>query len=103
MQGPAEPTFHDDSNLYPIGFKAEYRDSEAGTVFENSIMDGMDVFSEDVPAFQVKVLGSSAATFVDKKPQSVWKQVTHVMRRLRLPSEQAAWLSVCSLPSMLAR
>jgi hypothetical protein len=75
MQGPAEPTFHDDSNLYPIGFKAEYRDSEAGTVFENSVMDGMDVFSEDVPAFQVKVLGESAATFVDKRPHSVWKQV----------------------------
>ena len=74
-KGPAEPTFHDDSNLYPIGFKAEFRDPVAGTVFENSVMDGMDVFNEDVPAFQVKVLGDSAVTLVEKRPQSVWKLV----------------------------
>jgi len=54
-KGPQEPTFHDDSNLYPIGFKAQYVDSETGIVFHNEVLDGMDEFSEDVPAFQVCV------------------------------------------------
>jgi len=73
-KGP-NATFHDEGNLYPIGFKARYLCSETGTGFENSVMDGMDVFSEDVPAFQVKVLGDSAATFVEKRPQGAWKKV----------------------------
>jgi hypothetical protein len=54
-KGPQEPTFHDESNLYPIGFKAQYVDSETGIVFHNEVLDGMDEFSEDVPAFQVCV------------------------------------------------
>ena len=53
LQGPKEPTFHDENNLYPIGFKAEFVDLETGIVFQNEILDGMDAFSEDVPAFQV--------------------------------------------------
>lgn len=52
-KGPQDPTFHDESNLYPIGFKAQYADSQTGTVFTNVVLDGMDEFSEDVPAFQV--------------------------------------------------
>jgi hypothetical protein len=74
-KGPSAPTFHDESNLYPIGFKAEYLDTDLGTLFQNEVLDGMDVFSEDVPAFRVNVLGPSAATFNDKKPQGVWRQV----------------------------
>ena len=76
-KGPSEPTFHDKDNLYPIGFKAEFLDLETGTAFENSIQDGMDIFQEDIPGFQVRVLGETAGnkTFIDKKPSSVWKQV----------------------------
>jgi hypothetical protein len=77
-QPPAPATFHDETSLYPIGFKADYLDDKTGLTFENSVLDGMDVFSEDVPAFQVKVtlvLGESAVTLTDKKPQAVWKLV----------------------------
>ena len=49
-KGPQEPTFHDKSNLYPVGFKAQYIDSETGIVLHNEVLDG-----EDVPAFQVCV------------------------------------------------
>ena len=52
-QGPNEPTFHDKDNLYPTGFKSQYVEGESGIIFENSILDGMDVFKEDAPAFQV--------------------------------------------------
>ncbi len=53
--GPREPTFHNESNLYPVGFKAQYVDSETGIVFHNEVLDGVDEFSpaKDVPAFQV--------------------------------------------------
>ena len=44
---------HDKDNLYPIGFKSQYVEGESGIIFENSILDGMDVFKEDAPAFQV--------------------------------------------------
>ena len=53
-KGPQDPTFHDESNLYPIGFEAHYADSETGTVFFNEVLDGIDEFNEDVPAFQVR-------------------------------------------------
>jgi hypothetical protein len=74
-KGPNSPAYHDESNLYPIGFKAEYFDTDLGTLFRNEVLDGDDVFSEDVPAFRVQVLGPSAATFTDKTPQGVWRQV----------------------------
>jgi hypothetical protein len=52
-KGPREPMFHNESNLYPIGFKAQYVDSETGIVFHNEILDGADEISDDVPVFQV--------------------------------------------------
>jgi hypothetical protein len=54
----------------------------------------MDVFSEDVQAFRVKVLGPSAVTVNDKTPQGVWRQVKQHLEDHRTVKETKAWSDI---------
>jgi hypothetical protein len=74
--GPSQPTFHNATSLWPIGYKATYRDPATSINYDCQIMDGLDSeFAKSLPVFFINVHSSSPFVVQGLTEGEAWKNV----------------------------